>query len=145
MSREISEFGVAVECVSMVTRRAGILIGVVALVAGCAGTTSSPPGSSAAGGPVPSTARAAPPRDVNARGRGGETWLHAYCREGMFDEVRAAVSAGAEVNARDDSGRTALHYAVGSNRREAARAMVELLIGAGADVNAADSSGVTPL
>ncbi|WP_425359382.1 ankyrin repeat domain-containing protein [Arthrobacter celericrescens] len=50
------------------------------------------------------------------------------------------LSAGADVARRDNTGRTALHYAVG-----AGRAAVEALLAAGSDVNAAGDGGATPL
>lgn len=50
------------------------------------------------------------------------------------------LSAGADVARRDNTGRTALHYAVGAGRMA-----VEVLLAAGSDVNAADDGGATPL
>ncbi|KQQ96369.1 hypothetical protein ASF72_01535 [Arthrobacter sp. Leaf141] len=54
--------------------------------------------------------------------------------------TRLLLSAGADVDRPDNSGRTALHYAVG-----AGRAAVELLLAAGADPNAAREGGLAPL
>lgn len=50
------------------------------------------------------------------------------------------LSAGADVARRDNTGRTALHYAVGAGRMA-----VEALLAAGSDVNAAGEGGATPL
>ncbi|XP_049795989.1 poly [ADP-ribose] polymerase tankyrase-1-like [Schistocerca nitens] len=56
-------------------------------------------------------------------------------------ELRALIAAGADVAARDGSGRTALHCAAGWGDVEAAR----LLVGAGAAVDARTDGGWTPL
>ena len=54
--------------------------------------------------------------------------------------VRELLDAGADVSKRDNTGRTALHYAVG-----AGGLAVEVLLAAGSEVNAADDGGGTPL
>lgn len=54
--------------------------------------------------------------------------------------TRLLLSAGADVDRPDNSGRTALHYAVG-----AGHVAVELLLTAGADPNAAPEGGLAPL
>jgi len=62
--------------------------------------------------------------------------------EGDVDRVRSLIDAGANVNARDDMGDTALHRAAHSGRKD----MIELLIARGADVNAKGGPpGYTPL
>jgi hypothetical protein len=58
--------------------------------------------------------------------------------------VKALLTRGAKVNARDKQGRTALHYAAARHRHRDNH-IVRLLIAAGADVNAKDHAGVTPL
>src|SRR5258706_13688958 len=52
----------------------------------------------------------------------------------------ALLDAGANVNARDERGWTALHFAVNADKRAAA-----LLLAAGADPNAVANDGRTPL
>ena len=54
--------------------------------------------------------------------------------------VKALLAAGADVNARDDGGWTALHYAGRADVRAA-----ELLLAAGADATATAADGTTPL
>merc|ERR1712061_54395 len=60
---------------------------------------------------------------------------------GNADEVKKLVADGADINAQDDFGWTALRYAVRSNHPYAAQALVDL----GADVNMPSKSGRTPL
>ncbi|WP_426402948.1 ankyrin repeat domain-containing protein [Streptomyces sp. R-07] len=62
-------------------------------------------------------------------------------RRGDADAVRAALEAGAGVEARDEELRSPLLLASLGNHVEAARVLVE----AGADPNLADADGVTPL
>jgi ankyrin repeat protein len=63
------------------------------------------------------------------------------CASGNYEAARGLIEAGAEVNARDRSGYTALIWAI-DKRRDAA---ADLLAASGADVNLADSYGYTPL
>lgn len=62
-------------------------------------------------------------------------------RSGDHAAVRALLEGGAEVNAPEEDGATALHWAV----RWDDAAAVDLLLGAGADPDAANDYGVTPL
>ncbi|MDR2842329.1 MAG: ankyrin repeat domain-containing protein [Spirochaetaceae bacterium] len=63
------------------------------------------------------------------------------CADGTAAEVLSAIAEGADVNADDDEGITALMYALKNDNRETANALLE----AGADVNAADEDGITVL
>ncbi|MYH39602.1 MAG: hypothetical protein F4154_01200 [Candidatus Dadabacteria bacterium] len=62
-------------------------------------------------------------------------------REGNMEAVKLFIAAGADVNARDGSGGTPLHYTWRQGKTEA----VKVLIAAGADINARDEAGQTPL
>ena len=59
-----------------------------------------------------------------------------YAGDGNLGQVRALLAKGADINAIDDSGRTALVAAAYEARLDVARVLVE----AGADVNAQDDS-----
>jgi hypothetical protein len=81
-------------------------------------------------------------------GEKGMTELHyaAYC--GNLAAVEASIKAGLDVNARDESGYTPLHWVadmgcVGSASERGG--IVDALIAAGADVNVVDIDGETPL
>jgi ankyrin repeat protein len=62
-------------------------------------------------------------------------------REGDVSIVSLLLTAGAHVNDKGATGRSALHYAIQSNHLD----MIHLLIERGADVNARDSEGASPL
>jgi len=60
---------------------------------------------------------------------------------GDIEQVKLLLSRGAEINATDSLGRTALHGAVANGRKD----IVQLLLAQGANVDATDASGQTPL
>ncbi|MEI8312533.1 MAG: ankyrin repeat domain-containing protein, partial [Verrucomicrobiota bacterium] len=82
--------------------------------------------------------------NVNAICRdSGETPLTSACRDWAHSYIVAPLlSAGADVNARDKNGRTALHYAVDPLLNIP---LVELLLEKGANPARADNFGVTPI
>lgn len=69
-----------------------------------------------------------------------EPSLHIAAANGDAAEVKMLLAAGADIEARDDSGATALLKATHDNRIEAARALID----AGADVNAKDNIQDSP-
>lgn len=69
------------------------------------------------------------------------TLLAAVAADRPVSEIEKLLDAGADVNERDEGGRSALHLAVFSGSEE----LVSLLLARGADPNAQDHKGVTPL
>ncbi len=67
--------------------------------------------------------------------------LHWAIGDGNVDSVRALIEAGADVNAKDVRGATALHQAAYGNNVAVAAVLIE----AGADVNAKNVRGATAL
>ena len=67
--------------------------------------------------------------------------IHDAAEKGNIEAVKQHLAAGADVNAKDVEGITALHYAAGDGHKE----VVELLIAKGAEVNAKDKRSSTPL
>jgi superfamily II DNA or RNA helicase len=67
--------------------------------------------------------------------------LFEACKRGDVKRVEELLDEGANPNARDERGRTPLHYAVLSG----AEKIVELLVSRKAEVNARDAEGKTPL
>ena len=63
-------------------------------------------------------------------------------KTGTLEEVNNAIKAGANVNARDEDGKTPLMYAARDNQNPD---VIKVLLEAGADVNASDEFGGTPL
>ncbi len=75
-----------------------------------------------------------------------ERWspLQEAARGGHKEVVKLLVAKGADVRSADCSGRSPLHSAMFSRRRDV-REIAEILIASGADVNAKDRTGCTPL
>ena len=67
--------------------------------------------------------------------------IHDAAKDGNIKAVKQHLAAGADVDVKDNHGRTSLLMAAWWDHKET----VELLIGAGADVNAMAGNGVTPL
>ncbi len=67
--------------------------------------------------------------------------LHEAAAAGDVDQVKLLLSKGADINAKDEEGRTSLHSAAWCGRKEVA----EMLIAKGANINETDVSGQTPL
>lgn len=77
----------------------------------------------------------------------GATPLLAACSSLSLAQAKALLAAGANPNARDAMGRTALHCAgrkYGAKGREGCLDMIRLLMAAGADSSLLDSKGLTP-
>ena len=79
--------------------------------------------------PEPTTAKAS---DIS---------IHAAARQGKTEAVKQHLAAGADVNAKDESGWTPLHWAASKVHNKTAK----LLIKEGADVNAVNKDGLSPL
>lgn len=83
--------------------------------------------------------------DIDLRNEDGSTALHKAAAYGDSDVVRRLLAAGADVNARDNDGRTPLHLAVRHAHCFRAESVVSLLVQAGASGFAACNYGATPL
>ena len=67
--------------------------------------------------------------------------IHQATQDGLIEKVERMVKQGADVNMRDDYGRTPLHIASAENHNIDMRVLIDL----GADINAQDNQGRTPL
>ena len=80
--------------------------------------------------------------DVNATSKDRSTALHlAVDVEENGEVIRALVAAGANIEAREDEGKTPIHLATAQCYDENLRVLIEL----GADIEARDNEGLTPL
>jgi ankyrin repeat protein len=70
----------------------------------------------------------------------GSTRLHQAALSSDIQAAAAAIAAGTELNELDDSGQTALHWAVFRGDEP----LVDLLLTSGADPNVFSRDGVTP-
>lgn len=70
-----------------------------------------------------------------------ETLLNIFTHDYSIDALRLLISFGANLEARDHNGMTALHWAVSDSEFAAAQVLIE----SGADIEAIDEEGMTPL
>ena len=96
----------------------------------------------AAGGIAPPEAAAAPAPAVSAPEV--ET-LHDAARYGDVEAVEDFIAIGKDINARDSSSRTPIHYAIAFGKGDAGEEIFNMLLEAGADLTATDEKKNTPL
>ena len=70
-----------------------------------------------------------------------EISIHKAAYQGNIEAVKQHIAAGTDVNAKDDSGWTPLHWAASKVHNKTAK----LLIEEGADVNVVNKDGLAPL
>jgi len=107
------------------------------LVVGCGESQQSAPAPETK--PVEPVAEAAKPEPPTTKAP--DISIHKAARDGNIEAVKQHLAAGADVNAKDDWGKTPLYVAALGGHKEIA----ELLIAKGADVNAKVDGGVTTL
>ena len=109
----------------------------VVLLVGCGKSQQSAPSPETK--PVEPVAEAAKPEPPTAKAP--DISIHDAARKGNIEAVRKHLSAGTNVNEKDNIGNTPLHLAAGFGQTE----IIVLLITKGADVNAKTAIGFTPL
>lgn len=83
------------------------------------------------------------PSDINIRDNSGRSPLHATASRGLDGLAELLLSKGADPIALDDSGRSALHYAVES--KYVSDSLMQLLVGHGNDPNLKDKENLSPI
>ena len=104
------------------------------LLVGCATTQQSPPLAEAK--PVAEAAKPEPPT-----AKAPDISIHDAAAQGNNEAVKQHLTAGTDVNAKDESGWTPLHWAASKVHNKTAK----LLIKEGADVNVVNKVGLSPL
>ncbi|WP_276896294.1 ankyrin repeat domain-containing protein [Helicobacter japonicus] len=79
--------------------------------------------------------------DVNAKDSNGETLLMFFAAYGSDDEVKYLLAQGADINATDKQGQSALFYALFCGAEGCIFDKVKTLVEAGADINAKNAQG----
>ena len=79
--------------------------------------------------------------EPNSRGADGESPLHWMATLGDAEGIRLLIEAGANINATDDQGNTALHEAVARRQTFAAKMLIEC----GANMGIRNLAGQTPI
>ena len=116
-----------------------ILVSIVAAVVlvGCGESQQSTPSPETE--PVEPVAEAAQPKPPTAKAP--DISIHDAVALGNNEAVKQHLTAGTDVNAKDESGWTPLHWAASKVHNKTAK----LLIKEGADVNAVNKDGLSPL
>ena len=97
------------------------------------------------GGDIPWTCPAARPRLRRPRRHLGVETLHDAARYGDTEAMEDFIAVGKDVDARDSSQRTPLHYAIAFGKGDAGEEIFNMLMGANSDLTAVDEKKNTPL
>lgn len=89
------------------------------------------------GGAAPAAAAAPPAPEIET--------VHDAARYGDLEAVEDFIAIGKDINARDTSSRTPIHYAIAFGKGEVGEEIFQLLVEGGADLNAVDEKKNTPL